>query len=217
MFTALLANLHKDPKLKKHRNFTATIFIIQLGTDGAHFHAHESVIKRSPKLAEEIDKAKASKRATKQNTLLLMPHDAIAFEQMLQFLYKDKFLLSKNNNTPVERLGEFKELMSLAKHYILPGLQKSVVKLFSSSKLLAKVPSGTFFDWAEDMYYEELDHENGPFKVYLSKVSPMLIKGADEATRKALARMIKQGGGFAEQLFVAAITASFPCFMMFGL
>ena len=217
MFTALLANLHKDPKLKKHRNFTATIFIIQLGTDGAHFHAHESVIKRSPKLAEEIDKAKASKRATKQNTLLLMPHDAIAFEQMLQFLYKDKFLLSKNKNTPVERLGEFKELMSLAKHYILPGLQKSVVKLFSSSTLLAKVPSGTFFDWAEDMYYEELDHEHGPFKVYLSKVSPMLIKGADEATRKALARMIKQGGGFAEQLFVAAITASFLCFMMFGL
>ena len=217
MFTVLLANLHKDSKLKNHRNFTSTIFIIQLGTDGSKFYAHESVLKRSPKFAEEIDKAKANKRATKQNTLPLMPHDAVAFEQMLQFLYSDKLLLSKNKNTPVERLGEFRELMSLAKHYILPGLQKLVVKLFSRSEILAKVPPGTFFDWAEDMYHEELDHENGPFKVYLSKVSPMLMKGVDEATRKDLARMIKQGGGFAEQLFVASATVSSLCLMMFGL
>lgn len=188
-------------------NFTATIFIIQLGPDGPQFHAHESVLKRSPKLAEEIDKAKANKRATKQNTLPLMAHDAIAFEQMLQFLYKDKFLMSKNKNTPLARLEEFKELMSLAKHYVLPGLQKQVVKLFSSSKIMSRIPPGKFFDWAEDMYYEELDHENGPFKVYFSKVAPMFMKGVDEATRKDLVRMVKQGGGFAEQIFVAATTA----------
>ncbi|CAF9938665.1 MAG: hypothetical protein ALECFALPRED_007814 [Alectoria fallacina] len=188
-------------------NFTATIFIIQLGSDGPQFHAHESVLKRSPRLAEEIDRAKANKRATKQNTLALMTHDAIAFEQMLQFLYKDKFLMSENKNTALARLGELKELMSLAKHYVLPSLQKQVVKLFSSSKILGEVAPGVFFDWAEDMYHEELDHDNGPFKVYFSKVAPMLMKGANEATWKDLARMVKQGGGFAQQLFVAAATA----------
>ena len=174
-------------------------------------------MKRSPKLAEEIEKAKANKRATKQNTLPLMTHDAIAFEQMLQFLYKDKFSLTKNKTTLIARLEEFKELMSLAKHYVLPSLQKQVVKLFSSSKILAKIPPGSFFDWAEDMYYEELDHEKGPFKVYLSKVAPMLMKAADEATRKDLVRMIKSGGGFAEQLFIAATTVRSLCVMMLGL
>ena len=209
------ADLLKDPKLNNNRNFTATIFIIQLGPDGPQFHAHESVLKRSPKLAQEIDKAKANKRATKQNTLPLMAHDAIAFEQMLQFLYKDKFLMSKNKSSPDERLGEFKELMSLAKHYVLPGLQKQVVKLFSSSKILSKITSGHFFDWAEDMYFEELDHENGPFKVYLSRVAPTLVKGADEATMKELVGMVKHGGGFAEQLFIAAATVSSHCSMVF--
>ena len=203
-----VADSYKDPKLKNDRNFTATIFIIQLGPDGPQFHAHESVLKRSPKLTEEIEKAKGNKRATKQNTLALMAHDAIAFEQMLQFLYKDKFLLSKNRNAPAERLGEFKELMSLAKHYVLPSLQKQIVKLFSSGKILYKIPPGHFFDWAEDMYYEELDHENGPFKVYLSRIGPTLMKTADEGTMKQLARMVNQGGGFAEQLFVAAATVS---------
>ena len=137
-----------------------------------------------------------------------MPHDAIAFEQMLQFLYKDKFLLSKNKNTPAERLGEFKELMSLAKHYVLPALQKQIVKLFSSSKIVAKIPPGLFFDWAEDMYYEEIDHENGPFKIYLSRVAPTLVKAADEQTKKDMARMVNQGGGFAEQLFIAVAAVS---------
>lgn len=146
-----------------------------------------------------------------------MTHDAIAFEQMLQFLYKDNFLLSKNKKTPEGRLEEFKELMSLAKHYDLPGLQKQVVKLFSSSKILGKVPPGTFFDWAEDMYYEELDHDKGPFKLYFSKIAPVLMKGADEATMKDMVRMIKQGGGFAEQLFIAATTVSSLCLIIFGL
>lgn len=141
-----------------------------------------------------------------------MAHDKIAFDQMIQFLYKDKFLLCEDNTTPLERMGEFKELMSIAKHYVLPGLQKQIVKIFSSSKIMDKVSPGVFFDWAEDMYSEELDHENGPFKVYLAKVAPTLMKGVDEATKKALSHMIKQGGGFAEQLFIAAATVSSLCF-----
>ena len=217
VYSFSLTSLHKDSRLDKHRNFTATIFIIQLGPDGPQFHAHESVLKRSPKLAGEIEKAKANKRATKQNTLPLMNHDAIAFEQMLQFLYKDKFFMSKNKKSPDEHLGELKEVMSLAKHYILPGLQKQVVKYFSSSRILGKIPPRRFFDWAEDMYYEELDHENGPFKLYLSKVAPTLLKGADGATRKELVGMVKQGGGFAEQLFIAAVTVSSLCSIILGL
>ena len=140
-----------------------------------------------------------------------MAHDAIAFEQMLQFLYKDKFLLSKNKIQPEGRLGEYKELMSLAKHYVLPDLQKQVVKLFASSNILSKIPPGDFFVWAEDMYYEELDHESGPFKVYFSKIAPALVKEADEATMKGLVPMVKQGGGFAEQLFIAAATVNCHC------
>ena len=135
-----------------------------------------------------------------------MTHDAIAFEQMLQYLYKDKFLLSKHKKSTDERLGELKELMSLAKHYVLPDLQKQVVKFFSSSKILSKISHGRFFEWAEDMYYEELDHENGPFKVYMSKVAPTIMREANAATRKELVGMVKQGGGFAEQLFIAAAT-----------
>ena len=217
MYVILPSFLTKTPDSNRNRNFTATIFIIQLGPDGPQFHAHESVLKRSPKLAEEIDKAKANKRATKQNTLPLIAHDAIAFEQMLQFLYKDKFLMSKTKHTPLARLGEFKELMSLAKHYVLPGLQKQIVKLFSSSKIQAKVPPSAFFDWAEDMWHEELDHDSGPFKVYLTKVAPTLVKGADEATKKEILRMVNQGGGFAEQLFIAVSTVSLLCLNVFGL
>ena len=136
----------------------------------------------------------------------------MAFEQMIQFLYRDKFVLCMTNGTPLERLEEFKELMSIAKHYVLPRLQKQIVRIFSSSKLMTKVSPGVFFDWAEDMYYEELDHQNGPFKVYLAKVAPTLMKGVDEATKKALTHMISQGGGFAEQLFIAATTVSSFCF-----
>ena len=50
----------------------------------------------------------------------------------------------------------------------------------SKSSIPSRVPHGSSSDWAEDMYYEELDHEKGPFKVYLSKIAPTLMKAADE-------------------------------------
>lgn len=96
-------------------NFTATIFIIQLGPNGHQFHAHESVLNRSPKFRDEVHKAKSSKRATKQNLIQLMAHDPVAFEQMLQYLYKDTFQLSKTKPSAFDRMAEIRELMSLAK------------------------------------------------------------------------------------------------------
>ena len=185
------------------RKFTTTIFIIRLGVNGHQFHAHESVLIRSAKLRDEIEKAKSSRRATKHNTLLLMAHDAVAFEQMMQYLYKDKFQLSRAKTTAIARIAEIKELFSLAKHYQLEGLQKQIVKMFSSSKMLAKISPATFFDWAEDMYYEEIDHENGPFKDYFAQVAPNLMRTLEPAVIKDLCRMIKLGGGFAEELFKA--------------
>lgn len=161
-------------------------------------------------MVEEIAKAKANKRSTKQNILPLMAHDPVAFEQMLQYLYKDKFQLSMSKASALARIKEIHELMSLAKHYLLPGLQKQIVKLFAGSKILSKITAATFFDWAEDMYYEELDHENGAFKKFLARVAPMLIKHASPELVKDLGKMVRMGGGFAEELFKASHEVSAP-------
>ena len=196
------------------RKFTSTIFMIRLGTDGHQFHAHESILNRSPKLRAEAAKAKTNLRAAKQNTIVLMAHDAVAFEQMMQYLYNDKFELSKGKHTPTDRMGEIKELFSLAKHYQLEGLQKKLVQLFASSKMLARLTPATFFDWAEDMYYEEIDHEHGAFKEYFAHVAPALMRTLAPADLDDLYRMVKLGGGFAVELFkanhVACLRSSIP-------
>ena len=185
------------------------MFTCQLGKDGPELKAHEFTLKRSPVLVEAIQKARANKRVTKHEILYLMAHDKTAFEQMLCYLYTDKFQMSKNKSTTTsERLDELKELMSLAKYYQLPDLQKQVVQVFKTSKLITQIPRAEFFDWAEDMYYEELDHENGPFKIHFSMVAPNLLKGLDEACKSSLTAMANRGGGFAQQLFIAATTVS---------
>ncbi len=69
--------------------------------------------------------------------------------------------------------------------------------------MIAKITPAAFFDWAEDMYYEELDHENGPFKVFFARVAPALMRCVDPSVSKDLCRMVKLGGGFAEELFKA--------------
>ena len=191
------------------------MFTCQLGKDGPELKAHEFTLKRSPVFVQEIRKARANKRVAKHDTLFLMAHDRTAFEQMLSYLYTDKFRMSKNKSSTTARLDELKELMSLAKHYKLPDLQKQVVKLFQVSKLVTQIPRAKFFDWAEDMYYEELDHNNGPFKVYFSKVAPTLLNGMDEACKGSLASMVNQGGGYAEQLFIAATTVNYLCLVTF--
>ena len=185
------------------------MFTCQLGKDGPELKAHEFTLKRSPVLVEAIQKARANKRVTKHEILFLMAHDKTAFEQMLCYLYTDKFQMSKSKgSTTTARLDELKELMSLAKYYKLPDLQKQVVQVFKTSKLITQIPRAKFFDWAEDMYYEEIDHKNGPFKIYFSIAAPDLLKGMDEECKRSVAAMVNQGGGFAEQLFIAATTVS---------
>ena len=167
---------------------------------------------KSPKMAEEIHKAQINPRRARQQTLHIDPHDAGAFEQMLQYLYTDRVTLLKLSSV-LGRLKELHELMSLAKHFQLPGMQKLVVKMFAKSKLQSKVDAVTFFDWAEDMYYEELDHEHGQFKKYFERVAPTLMmndvekgeeRGMSNDLMTQILDMVKLGGGYAQELFKAA-------------
>lgn len=175
-----------------------------VGANSPQFHVHETVLTKSPRMVEEIAKAKANKRTTKHNVLLLNPHDPIAFEQMVSYLYSGKFKLKGKQETAILRIQEIHELFSLAKHFVLPELPKMAVRHFSSSKMLAKITAATFFDWAEDMYYEELDRQNGPFATYFRRVAPMLLKSLDKACVNDLCRVVSDGGRFCGELFSAA-------------
>ena len=202
-------SLHtSNTTLPYYSNFTTSIFIVQLGPESGQncpkFHVHESVLARSPILAHDIEVAKGAKTLTRKNILSLFPHDPVAFEQMLQFLYKDAFILKSNASSPLEaRLKEFYELFSLGKHYVLPGLQKQVVKAVSQSRMAIKMPVNRFFDWSEDMYHEELDKEKGPFRGFFVRVAPGMVKKAKEGDVGAIAEIVAQGGGFASEIFKA--------------
>lgn len=174
---------------------------------------HESVLARSPILAHDIEVAKGAKTLTRKNILSLFPHDPVAFEQMLQYLYKDTFILKSNASSPLEaRLKEFYELFSLGKHYVLPGLQKQVVKAVSQSRMVGKMRVNRFFDWSEDMYHEELDKEKGPFRAFFVRVAPGMVKKAKEVDVEAIAEIVGQGGGFASEIFKALYAV---CFLLF--
>lgn len=179
---------------------------MQLGEAGTVFQAHEYVLNRSPRLTAEIAKSRTKARRTQQTVLQVMPHDPKAFEQMIEYLYKDKFTLQKGVRGVGERMMEFKELMSLAKFYGLPGLQGLVVGMFQKGRFMGKLNARSFFDWAEDMYYEELDHESGPFKAFFSRAAPVLIRGMAGEVLEEVLGMVQQGGGFAKELFKASLT-----------
>ncbi|KAL6722008.1 hypothetical protein ACLMJK_001113 [Lecanora helva] len=185
-------------------SFTSTIYILKLGPEGRQFHAHEYALKRSSKLRDMIKEAKLQKRVSKQSTLTLLPHNDVSFEQLLSYLYKDKFELSKAKATAVARISEIKELFALANFYQLNGLQKQIVQMFSKSKTLGKLSPATFFDWAEDMYHEELDHTNGPFKNYFARVAPTLMRNLNPVALSDICRMVNLGGLFAVELFKAS-------------
>ena len=144
---------------------------------------------------------------------------------MMQFLYTDRFTLIKQNTT-LGRLRELHQLMALAKSFQLPPLQKMVVATFAKSKLLTSISVLTFFDWAEDMFYEELDHIDGPFKRYFSQTAPTLLrsntlglgrtskgKTQDEDPQEVLDKLlgqVKLGGSYGVELFRAMHSVGSP-------
>ena len=183
------------------RNFSATIFVIYLGQSDVQYHAHESVLLRSTKMVDEVQKAKNKGRRTQQHILKLGPHDPQAFSQMLQYLYKDDFVPIKENRSRQARMKELLELMSLAKFYNLLGLQKLVMSHVRRSKVSSRATFSEFFEWAEDMYCEELDHTDGQFKTYFRETAPELIQKAEPKERERLSELIRPPAAFGKELF----------------
>ena len=199
-----------------HRNFNATIFEVHLGASDFKFHVHENFLKKSPTLVEKVKEAKQKPRRADNQILYLDEHDPGAFEQAVQYLYMDKFKLIKQN-TNLGRLRELHELMALAKILQLRPLQKQVVATFAKSNLINKISIWTFFDWAEDMYYEEIDFQKGPFQKYFAHNAPDLLKNSflgrervvqaqviDEPPhelRDKIMLQVKSGGAYAMEMF----------------
>ena len=171
---------------------------------------------KSPTLADKVREAKAKPRRADNQILYLDPHDPGAFEQAVQYLYTDRFKLVRQN-TNLGRLRELHELMALAKILQLRPLQKQVVATFAKSNLINKISIWTFFDWAEDMYYEELDFQKGPFQKYFAHNAPDLLKNSflgrerivqgqvvDEDSnylRDKIMDQVKTGGTYAMEMF----------------
>ena len=87
-----------------------------------------------------------------------------------------------------------------------------MVKAFSQSRMVGKVPVNRFFDWSEDMYYEELDKEKGPFRAFFARVAPGLVKKMKGGDMGEIAKIVGQGGGFAGEIFKAMYAVcSFLC------
>lgn len=101
------------------------------------------------------------------------------------------------------RMKEIHEVMSLAKYYDMPGLQKDIMRVVAKDRLVHKVSVAAFFDWAEDMWYEEMDKENGPFARYLQRNAPAMLHNATEKDLKGMIKCIGRGGDYVKELFMA--------------
>ena len=177
------------------------IYTLRLGTDDQHqLYAHETVLLRSPKFAEIVGKAKGKIRQA--SLLQLNPHEPRSFEQLISYLYTDDFKVLPAKE-PEERIKQYQELMSLAKFYVLPDLQKLVIKKIHSSKVLARIAPNVFFEWAEDMWCEELNHEKGPFTGLFRAVAPYKLRHANPEQKKDILGLV--AAGFAQEMFKAAM------------
>ena len=101
------------------------------------------------------------------------------------------------------RMKEIHEVMSLAKHYDMPGLQKDIMRVVSKDRFVQKVSVAAFFDWAEDMWYEEMDEKNGPFAKYLQRHAPAMLHSATETDVRGMMKCIGRGGEYVQEIFVA--------------
>ena len=57
--------------------------------------------------------------------------------------------------------------------YGAPGINHDQ---FGVEFMVGKVPVNRFLDWSEDMYYEELDKDRGPLRVFFASMAPGLVK-----------------------------------------
>ena len=178
------------------------MYILALGERGRQFHVHENKLAQSPKFVEFITKARLNRRATRQNFIVLPPHDPIAFDQLVTFLYSNVATLSPTANTPYQKFAEIHDLFAVAGAYGLKALQAKVVLLMRDSKMLTKISTSTYFDWLQDMYEDAIDHENGPLHEYFLRVGPAILRGLPRKTMLEVGEMAKNGGAFARDLFL---------------
>ena len=187
------------------------MYHILLGNSGNRFKGHKGFLLKSPRFAREISRAGNKARKAHQETLILDDHNPLAFEQMIGFLYSNHFDTLRAKDTE-GRCKELLELMSLSKHFELPLLQKQVVSTFTKLRLLNRMTPSAFFDWAEDMYYEEMDRQAGPFKKYFVRIATQLLTaerdnaaeyGPDVTLAKSLEKIIYSGGAFGVEVFTA--------------
>lgn len=173
---------------------------------GQTYFIHEHHLSKSPRLLDEVKAAKSKCRKTQQQIIQLLPHNAGAFGQLVGYLYSDQFKAlecNKGYRMTGRRMKEIHEVMSLAKHYNMPGLQKDIMRMVSKDRFVQKVSVAAFFDWAEDMWYEEMDNKNGPFTKYLQRHAPAMLHFATEMDLKSMMKSIGRGGEYAKEIFVA--------------
>ena len=122
------------------------------------------------------------------------------------YLYSDQFKTlecNKQKKMIGHRMKEIHEVMSLAKYYDMPGLQKDIMRVVVKERILQKVNAAAFFDWAEDMWYEEMDTGNGPFAKYLQRHAPTMLLSATDKDFKSMMKFIGGGGGYVKEIFWA--------------
>ncbi len=165
--------------------------------------AHESVLRKSTTLSAEVTKAKTNARKSKQSTITLQPHNKAAFEQMLAYLYTDKLALAQGPQCKLasNRMKEVQEAMSLAKHYNLPAMQHQIVQTLKKGNFHRRMSGKEFFEWAEDVYFAEIDQVAGPFKRWFGAVALEILRNGEEGLQDTLAELVRGGSGYSVALF----------------
>ena len=100
-------------------------------------------------------------------------------------------------------MTEFAKLMSLANIYAMPGLQKEILRVVTREKIVNKAGAAAFFQWGEDMWYEDLDEEKGPFVTYFRRYAPGIFQIATEQDVKQMLRSVEVGGTYIKECFIA--------------
>ena len=80
-----------------------------------------------------------------------------------------------------------------------------VVKLENVQK---KAEADAFFDWAEDMWYEEMDPVNGPFATFFRRHAPAMMLSSQDKDLQSMLKCVSAGGEFVKEVFIAMYEVS---------